>query len=55
MYVLSKKRIILVVICMFVSVFAFILNEKNDKTQETVVLPVSRKNYSNRCWSWSTR
>lgn len=57
MLVLNKKRIILVAICLCISVFAFMLNSSKEEqeTQETVVLPVSRQNYNNRCRTWSSR
>lgn len=45
MIVLSKKRISLVVLSVFISVFTFMLatTEKDGSTKETVTLPVSGK------------
>lgn len=55
MVVLSKKRITLVALCACLSVFTFMFTTAKKETKETVVLPVSRKNNSIRCRSWSSR
>ena len=52
MLVLRKKRIALTTFFVFMSVFTFMFTsakKENTETQETVVLPISRKNHSSRC------
>lgn len=44
MIVLNKKRLVLIITCVFVSVFTFMLSNQKDKdTIQTVNLPVSGK------------
>lgn len=45
MLVLSKKRISLVLVCVFISVFTFMFStaKKDENTLQTVTLPVSGK------------
>ena len=44
MILLQKRRIILVLSCVFVSIFTYFLsNSKHDETLQTVSLPVTNK------------
>lgn len=55
MVILSKKRISLIALCACISVFTFMFTTAKQETKETVVLPVSRENNSNRCRAWCSR
>lgn len=55
MLVLRKKQIALATVCVFVSVFTFMFTTAKSKTQETVVLPISRKDNNIRCGTWRAR
>lgn len=45
MVILRKKQLIMITMFVFLSVFTFMFSTaKQDNIQETVVLPVSRKN-----------
>lgn len=54
MLVLRKKQIAMATLCMCLSIFTFMFTTAKQETEETVVLPVSRKDYNFRCWAWCT-
>lgn len=55
MVILRRKQIILMTLCVFISVFTFMFTTAKEETNETVVLPISRKNYNLRCGTWNSR
>lgn len=57
MVILSKKRIILVITCIFISIFSFMYfdYETNKETIQTVSLPVSNKVVVIDARSWNSR
>lgn len=55
MLILKKKQIALATVCVFVSVFTFMFTTAKKETQETVVLPISRKDNNTRRWTWRAR
>lgn len=43
MFVLSKKRLILITSCIFISIFTYMLSIQKNEAIQTVSLPVSNK------------
>ncbi|MBP3800866.1 MAG: hypothetical protein J6I85_02380 [Clostridia bacterium] len=56
MVILKRKQITIATLCACLSIFTFMFTAGHqEKTEETVVLPVSRKENNFRCWPWDSR